>query len=318
MPGNSAITKTLERAGAGRARARSYRLQHFSFVLAVLVPLVAFFAIFWLYPIARGLWGSLTLWDAFNPEAPFVGLDNYVRAAGDPIFRASLRNTFVYALITVFFQTLLGLVLALAIDSSLRTRGLFRTIYFLPYITPVIATALLWKFLYQPSLGLFNQLLSLAHLPPQDWLLSTAQALPSIAFYSIWKNVGFTMVIFMAGLAGIPRDYMDAARVDGAGRWQLFRHVTLPLLRPTLIFVLVVRVIFSFQEFGPFYVMTDQGAGLPGGPNNSTIVLAIYQWLMAFRELQLGYGSAMGLILFLIILVVTFVQLRALRTRWEY
>jgi ABC-type sugar transport system permease subunit len=317
MRGTSAITKTRELAGA-RIRVRTYRSQQLAFVLSVLLPLMAFFVLFWLYPIGRGFWGSLTLWSAFDPEAPFIGVDNYTRAAGDPIFHASLRNTFVYALMTVSFQTVLGLALALAIDASLRRRGLFRTIYFLPYVTPVIATALIWKFLYLPSLGLFNQLLTLANLSSRDWLLSTTEALPSIALYSVWKNVGFSMVIFMAGLASIPRDYIDAAKVDGAGPWQVFRHVTLPLLRPTLLFVLVIRVIFTFQEFGPFFVMTSEGASLPGGPSNSTIVVAVYQWLMAFRELQLGYGAAMGMILFLIILVLTLVQLRTLRTRWEY
>jgi ABC-type sugar transport system permease subunit len=317
MRGTSAISKTRELAGA-RIRVRTYRSQQLAFVLAVLLPLMAFFVLFWLYPIIRGFWGSLTLWSAFDPEAPFIGVDNYTRAVADPIFHASLRNTFVYALMTVSFQTVLGLALALGVDASLRRRGLFRTIYFLPYVTPVIATALIWKFLYQPSLGLFNQLLTLANLSSHDWLLSTTEALPSIAFYSVWKNVGFSMVIFMAGLASIPRDYIDAAKVDGAGPWQVFRHVTLPLLRPTLLFVLVIRVIFTFQEFGPFFVMTSEGASLPGGPSNSTIVVAVYQWLMAFRELQLGYGAAMGMILFLIILVLTLVQLRTLRTRWEY
>lgn len=297
---------------------RAYRLAHLPFVLAVLVPLMAFFTLFWLYPIVRGFWGSLTLWHAFDPDAPFVGLDNYARAAGDAIFRTSLRNTFVYALMTVSFQTVLGLALALAIESSLRTRGFFRTIFFLPYVTPVIATALIWKFLYQPALGLVNQLLTLAGLPPQSWLLSTTQALPSIALYSIWKNVGFSVVIFIAGLSAIPRDYVDAAKVDGAVPWQVFRHITLPLLRPALVFVLVVRLIFTFQEFGPFFVMTSEEASLPGGPSNSTIVLSVYQWLMAFRELELGYGSAMGMIMFLILLVLTLSLLRTLRTRWEY
>jgi ABC-type sugar transport system permease subunit len=317
MRGTSAITKTRRPARAG-LRMRTYRSQQLAFVAAVLLPLMAFFVVFWIYPIVRGLWGSLTLWSAFNPEAPFIGLENYTRAAADSIFHASLRNSFVYSLMTVFFQTVLGLALALAVDASLRSRGLFRTIYFLPYVTPVIATALIWKFLYQPSLGLFNQVLTLANLPSQDWLLSTTEALPSIALYSVWKNVGFSMVIFMAGLASIPRDYIDAAKVDGAGGWQVFRHITLPLLRPTVLFVLVIRVIFSFQEFGPFFVMTSEGASLPGGPSNSTIVVAVYQWLMAFRELQLGYGAAMGTILFLILLVLTLVQLRTLRTRWEY
>jgi multiple sugar transport system permease protein len=185
-------------------------------------------------------------------------------------------------------------------------------------VTPVIATALVWKWLYQPSLGLLNQLLTLGDLPTQRWLISNDLALPSIAFYTIWKNVGFDMVIFLAGLTTIPHDYYDAAKVDGANRWQLFRNVTIPLLRPTFVFVLVTGIIFSLQVFGPIFVMSSAGDSLPGGPNNSTILVSVYQWLMAFRELELGYGSAMGMILFGIILILTLLQLRFLQTRWEY
>jgi multiple sugar transport system permease protein len=295
-----------------------FRFQTLPFVFAVLVPVLGLLAVFWFFPIVRGAWGSLTLWHAFRPEAPFIGLDHYTRAASDPVFHASLRNTFVYAAMTVTVQTVLGLALAVAIDSALRARGLFRTLYFLPFVTPIIATALVWQFLYQPTFGLFNQVLTWMGLPRQGWLLSIDQALASIAMFSVWKNVGFTMIIFMAALAGIPRQLTEAARVDGASGWQLFRRVTLPLLRPALVFVIVIRVILNFQEFGPFYVMTSESDGLPGGPGNATIVMAVYQWLVAFRELELGYGSAIGIILFVIVLVVTVIQLRALRTRWEY
>jgi multiple sugar transport system permease protein len=143
-------------------------------------------------------------------------------------------------------------------------------------------------------------------------------ALPSVAIYAIWKGVGFTMVIFMAGLTTIPQSYYDAAKVDGANRWHTFWRVTIPLLQSTFVFVLVTGIIGSLQVFGPIYVMSSTGDSLPGGPNNATMVVAVYQWLIAFRELELGYGSAMGLILFLIILALTLLQLRVLQTRWEY
>jgi multiple sugar transport system permease protein len=299
-------------------RASHPKAQQQLFLLAVLAPLAISFGLFWIYPAVRGFWGSFTLWRGFNPEAPFVGLQNYVRAFQDPIFRASLRNTFYYALLTVPANVILALLLALGVEASGRLRTFFRTIYFLPVVTPVIATALIWKWLYQPALGLINQLLTLADLPTQRWLLSTSLALISIALYSIWKNVGFNLVIFMAGLTAIPQDYYDAAKVDGANRWQLFWQITIPLLRSTFVFVLVTGVISSLQVFGPIFVMSSEGASLPGGPNNSTMVVSVYQWLTAFRELELGYGSAMGLILFLIILILTVLQLRVFRTRWEY
>lgn len=289
------------------------------FILTILIPLVISFALFWVYPVVRGFWGSFTQWRAFDPNAPFVGIQQYIKAFNDPIFRISLRNTFYYTVLTIPANVILALLLALAIEASGGARTAFRTVYFLPVVTSTIATALVWKWLYQPSLGLFNQLLTLASLPTQRWLLSPQLALPSIAIYSIWKNVGFTMVIFMAGLTTIPQSFYDAARVDGANRWQTFWHVTIPLLQPTFVFVLVTGVIGALQVFGPIYVMSAAaGDALPGGPNNSTMVVAVYQWLMAFRELELGYGSAMGLILFLIILALTLLQLRILQTRWEY
>ena len=316
--GSSTIDKTRALGRTWSARRSQYKLQQQIFVLTVLVPLIASFALFWIYPVLRGFWGSFTQWHGFDPNTPFIGLQNYIRAYNDPTFRVSLRNTFYYALLTMPTTLILALLLALAIEATGRLKALFRTIYFLPVVTSVIATALVWKYLYQPSLGLFNQLLTLAGLPPQRWLISNQLALPSIAVYSIWKSVGFSMVIFMAGLTTIPHSFYDAAKVDGANRWQAFWHVTLPLLRPTFIFSLVTGVIGSLQVFGPIYIMSSSGDSPPGGPGNSTMVVAVYQWLVAFRELDLGYGSAMGLILFLIILVLTLLQLRFLQTRWEY
>jgi multiple sugar transport system permease protein len=294
------------------------RFRHMPFAVGALFPILGVLGVFWFYPIVRGMWGSLTAWQAFQTEAPFIGLDHYVRATTDPVFLVSLQNTFVYAAMTVTAQTLLGLALAVGIDSLLRARGFFRSLYFLPFVTPIIATALVWQFLYQPTFGLFNQLLAVVGLPQQSWLLSLDQALASIAMFSVWKNVGFTMIIFMAALAGIPRHLIEAARVDGASGWQLFRRITLPLMRPALVFVVVIRVILNFQEFGPFFVMTSEGAALPGGPGNSTMVIAVYQWLVAFRELDFGYGSALGIILFLIVVLFTLVLLRVFRTKWEY
>jgi ABC-type sugar transport system permease subunit len=314
-----ATSQAGKRASTVRAWLGTQRAQRQLFILSVLVPVFACLLIFWVYPVIRGFWGSFTEWRAFNPNAPFVGMRQYTRAFRDPIFLISLKNTFYYAALTIPLNTALALLLALAFDASGGTRIFFRTVYFLPVVTSTIATALVWKWLYQPSLGLFNQLLTLLGLPTQRWLLSPKLALPSIAIYSIWKNVGFTMVVFMAGLTTIPTVYYDAAKVDGAGRWATFFRITVPLLQPTFVFVLVTGVISALQVFGPIYVMSAAaGDALPGGPNNATMVLAVYQWLMAFRELELGYGSAMGLILFLIILALTIIQLRLMRTRWEY
>ncbi len=288
------------------------------FVLNILVPLIVFFVAFFVYPVARGFWGSFTQWRGFQPKAPFIGLDQYARAIDDPIFRISLRNTIYFTVLSVPANLVLAFVLAVAIEGSGRYRTFYRMVYFLPVVTSTIATALVWKWLYQPSFGLFNQLLTLAGLPTQRWLISKTQALPCVAIYTIWKDVGFAMVIFMAGFGTIPEVYREAARVDGANRWHVLRHITIPLLQPTILFTLVTGVIGSLQVFGPIYILTSGSGTPPGGPSNATMAVAVYQWMMAFKHLELGFGSAMAMILFLIILVLTVLQLRVLRTRWEY
>jgi multiple sugar transport system permease protein len=164
-----------------------------------------------------------------------------------------------------------------------------------------------------------------SYMSPEQWRTddivpaSPSTALFAVVLYSVWKGLGYNIVIFMAGLSSIPTLFYEAARVDGANRWQQFRHITLPLLQPTMIFVVITGIISALQVYGPIYVMTvASGADQPGGPLNSTIVVAVYQWQVAFRELRLGYGAAMGIVLFLIILVITLMQSRFLRRRWEY
>ena len=298
---------------------RKQRTQQAIFASVILVPTVLAFIVFWIYPFIGGIWGGFTSWKAFDPHQPFVGLRQYRVLINDPIFITAFKNTFLYALLYLPAGIALALGLALAIEAtSVRLRSIFRMVYFLPVVTSTIATALIWNWLYQPSLGLFNQILRMLDLPTFSFLLSPRQALPSIVVYALWKNVGFNMVLFLAGLSSISRSYYDAAMVDGANRWQLFRNVTLPLLQPTMVFVVVTGVIGTLQVFGPVYIMSGGGDALPGGPANSTMVVSVYQWLVAFRELNLGYGSAMGVILFVIILILTLAQLRFLRTTWSY
>jgi ABC-type sugar transport system permease subunit len=288
------------------------------FILSVLAPMALVFALFWIYPILRGFWGSLTLWRAFDPNAPFVGWRHYQNLLNDPIFLTALKNTAYYAALYLPAAIVLALIFAMAIEATGGMRSFFRMLYFIPVVTSTIATALIWTWLYQPSFGLFNQILQILHLPPQSYLNSTSQALPSIVFYALWKNLGFNIVLFIAGLTAIDGTLYDAAKVDGANRWQTFWRITLPLLQPVMAFVIVTGVIGALQVFGPIYVMSATGGGLPGGPANSTMVVSVYQWMMAFRELELGYGSAMGVVLFVIILLLTLVQIGFLRTRWEY
>jgi multiple sugar transport system permease protein len=315
----AAVSIPNSRRSEGR---NTFRRNQQIFVWSVILPMLAFFIIFYAYPIIAGFAGSTTNWQAFqNPEArQFIGLQNYERLLRDPVFLASLWNTFRYALIYMPIAIVLSLACALAINAAGRLAGFFRTVYFLPVVTSVIATALIWSVgFYQPRYGLFNQMLTMIGLPQQPFLRSPDTALLSVIIYAVWKNLGYDIVIFMAGLSAIPGTFYEAAHVDGATRWQTFRHITLPLLRPTMVFVIITGIINSLQVYGPIYIMTvASGADKPGGPLNSTIVVSVYQWQVAFGELQLGYGAAMGIVLFLIILGVTLIQSRLLRRNWEY
>jgi len=289
-----------------------------AFVLVVMLPLVAAFLLFWVYPIVAAFVNSFTLWRGFHAEQPFIGLGNYMRAFQDPIFTRALANTFAFVAMSLPLGVVGGLLIALMVNAAGGLRDVFRVIYFIPVVTSTIASAFVWLYLYQPQIGLFNQILNMVNLPSQRWLLSIGQALPAIVVFTTWQGLGFTMVLFLAGLTAIDRTYYDAAKVDGANNWQVFWGITLPLLRPTLTFVTVTGVINGLQIFGPVFIMTSIGDSPPGGPANSTMLVVVYQWLTAFRELELGYGAAMGIILLVIILILTLIQLRGLRTRWEY
>ena len=214
-----------------------------------------------------------------------------------------------------------GLFLAMLVNVAGRLKDLFRMIYFFPVVTSVIATAFVWRYLYQPRFGIFNTILEAFSSRANVAARSQAGA-HSIVLFTAWQSIGLNMVWFMAGLSTIDGTYYDAARVDGENRWQSFRHVTLPLLRPTFAFVSITSMINALQIFAPVYIMTSSGLtsgeSPPGGPSNSTMVIVLFQWLTAFKELNLGYGAAMGVILLIMILVFTLLQFRFFRTKWEY
>jgi multiple sugar transport system permease protein len=291
-------------------------------MVTTLAPLLVSYLLFWIYPIVATFFYSFTNWQGFQKQISFIGLENYARAFTDPIFTRSLGNTVVFSLMYLPLVTLGGLLLAMLVEAAGRLKDFFRMIYFFPVVTSVIATAFVWRYLYQPRVGIFNTILEALGLEGQMWLLDTHQALASIVLFAAWQSVGLNMVWFMAGLSTIDHTYYDAAVVDGASGRQSFWFITLPMLRPTFAFVVITSVINAFQIFGPVYIMTSSGLtsgeSPPGGPANSTMVVVLYQWLTAFRELNLGYGAAMGVILLLIILGLTLVQFRFFRTKWEY
>lgn len=289
------------------------------FMVATFVPLAVVLGLFWVYPLVLGLWGGFTDWRGFVREQPFVGIANYRQLFGDALFLRSLQNSAMFTLLYVPLAIVLALSVAMAVEASGRLRALYRTVYFLPFVTSITATALIWAWLYQPSFGLFNQILSLLGLPEQLFLRSPRQALPSIVGYQLWKELGFNMVMFIAGLAAIDRSYYEAARVDGASPLQLFWRITIPLLQPTFALLLITNMVWGLQVFGPVFVMSASAVNEPpGGPLNSTITVSVYQWQIAFRQLRLGYGAAIGSVVFTITLLITLLQSRLLRRDWEY
>jgi multiple sugar transport system permease protein len=274
-----------------------------------LAPSVVIIAVFVVFPIFFSLFLSFHEWAILTPEKPFVGLANFQRMFTSPEFWVSLRNTLVYTAGVVPIGAAASLGLALLLDRAVVGSGFFRTAFFLPVITSIIAIAVVWLWVYDDNNGLFNAVLRVVGLPPVRWLTSTKTALLSLIIMTVWKNAGYHMVIFLAGLQGIPESLHEAAIIDGATPVQRFRHITWPLLVPTTIFVLITNTIFTFQVFGPIYVMTG------GGPVRSTSVIVYYLYQRAFEFQEMGYASAVAWIIFLILIAMTVFQLRISRRR---
>lgn len=277
-----------------------------------LAPSFAGFLVFVLLPVVAALAISFTDWNLLSPPR-WVGLHNYqALVTTDPIFGQVLRNTLLFTVGTVPARVVLSLLLAVLLNQAVRGISLFRTAYFMPVVAPVVATALVWVWIFNGNFGLLNYgLLRLGVANPPSWLTSTAWALPAIMIFSVWKNVGFTSIIYLAGLQSIPYELYEAASVDGAGRLAKLRHVTIPMVSPTTFFVLIISVIFAFQVFEESFVMTS------GGPANATntIVFDIFQ--TAFKYSSMGSAAALAWILFAILIVVTLVQLLVQR-RWVH
>lgn len=280
----------------------------------LLVPLVFFLAIR-IAPALSSLYISLHEWNIVSNERPFVGLANFRFLLGDPRFGKAVVNTVRYVLVGIPAQIVLGLGLALALQRTKRFRGLFRALYFLPFVTPVVAAAWVWQWMYSRNFGPLNQLLLALHLPPQPFLTRPDQALYAVTAMVVWQYLGFQVVIFLAGLEAIPRVYYEAAEVDGAAGWRLFRHVTIPLLNPTLVFSIVYGTIVYLQLFTQVLNMTflDQG-----GPLASTLTVVLYVYQLGFQRFKMGEAAAATTVLFGLILIVTLLQMRALSRPVEY
>jgi ABC-type sugar transport system permease subunit len=270
------------------------------------------FVVFIFGPTLTSLGLSLTSWDLLTP-AIFVGLRNYAELLfRDPLFGLSLRNTLYFAVLAIPAVLVVSLALALALNQPLRGVKVYRTIYFIPVVCSMVAVSVIWKWLFNTEYGLLNSAIRAVGLAPVNWLGNSAVAMPSVVLLNTWKFAGYDMVIFLAGLQGIPEHLYDAAKVDGANRWQAFWRITLPLLSPSILFIVVLSVIGSFQVFDQVYLMTQ------GGPGNATLVYNFYLYQNAFLYLKMGYASAMAYVLVGIIFVITLVQVRYLGRRVVY
>lgn len=271
-------------------------------LLFVLPALVGTF-IFIIIPIISSFALSFTEWDLLN-DITFVGLDNYKSVLSEPEFLQILINTFVYAISTTVFAVIIPLIIASILNAKIRGAEAFKTIYFLPFITPAVVIAIVWAWIFDPNIGLVNNLLNTHY----SWLYSTKLAMPILIFISVWKLIGYNVVLFLTGFSTINQDVYEAAKIDGANNKQTFLKITVPLLKPTIYFVTTVTAISSFQIFDLIYVMTQ------GGPAGSTdvIVYSIYKY--AFEYFDIGKSCALAYILFVIILVLALIQKKFQKT----
>ena len=274
-----------------------------------LSPTLLVFGVFVLFPILFSFYLSFTQWNLFGGEAAFVGLDNYARMADDPEFWQTFANTGVYTVGTVPLNMALALAAAFFLHQQVIGKRFLRAAFFSPVVISAVAAAVVWRWVFDPNLGLANVALEALGLTAVNWTNSPAAAMTALIIVGVWKSFGVNMILFSAGLAGIPPHYYEAARIDGAGGWQRFWHITLPLLAPTTLFVLVLSMIGSFQVFDIVFVLTN------GGPLGATKVLVYYLYEHAFKFFDMGYASAVAYALFAVLFVLTLVQIRAFRDR---
>jgi ABC-type sugar transport system permease subunit len=300
MTASTLVSKRAKKAGGPRGAEKR-------FIITALVPAILFYLIFRFYPVGQALYMSLFDYQLMRKVNPFIGLRNYVTILTDALFIKVIWNTFYFAFGTAIFITLLAFIMAVILNPIRRGNATLRLIYYLPTVTSAIAISTIWLFLYQQQFGLINQVLSMMSLPRVAWLTTPTMAMPSLIIMSVWGGVGFSMVILIAGLRGIPVEYYDAAAIDGASTWQRVWYITLPLVSPIITFVFLTGLIDGFNIFQSVYIMTR------GGPLDSTRVLALHIYEYAFKRMWIGQASAMAFVMFAIVIGITIFQLRLQR-----
>jgi len=269
----------------------------------LLVPVLVFFLVFQYYPILKSVALSFMEYGLLRPETPWIGLENYVRQFQDPLFLSALWNTLVFVAVAVVLGVALALLLAVLVEQTGRWAKVYRTLYFIPVVTSLLATSMIFRWLYASN-GLINFVLIYFGLEPQAWLLSEALALPSLVALTIWKNLGFDLILFSAALQAIPQNFYEASSLEGASPWQNFWYLTLPQVQPIMVLVSITAVIRSFQVFTIVLAMTQ------GGPINATRTLVYHIYEQGIQYDEMGYASAAAVILLVIVAVLTYGQMR--------
>lgn len=275
-----------------------------------ITPFLIMFLIFWIWPIIQSFRISLTDWDGFTPSK-FIGFENYLKLLKDNNFITALKNTVLAALVYLVFVVVLSLILGIFLGlMDLRFRNFFRTSYFLPVTMSLVVVATIFQLIYSRTGGLLNNnILKLLNLPPVDWLGNSKLALWSIVGLRVWRNTGYYSIFIIAGLQNIPKNLYEAAMVDGATMWDCIKRITLPLLRPMILYVIVVSSIWAFQLFDEPWVLTK------GGPANATLTMAMILYRNSFKYYKLGYGAAISYILTLLMIIFSLIQMRVFRRR---
>src|SRR3954462_4639122 len=300
-------------AARPRAKRRTRRINaETRAAMLFLLPATIGFVVFYAWPALRGFYLSFTNFDLLRNDGDWVGLDNYRTMLGDTLFWNALWITTKYVVINITVQTVLALGIAVLMH-RLTQSVIVRSVVLLPWLVPNAVLALLWMWMLDPNLGIVNHWLNAIGISSQGFLGSEGQVIPTIAGINIWKNMGYTALLLFGGLVMIPRSYYEAASLDGASEWRMFRTVTLPLLRPVLALVLVVSVIGSFQIFDTVQIATGGFGGQPGGPGNASRVLYLYIFQQAFEFNALGYAAALSVALIVLLVIVAAVQMRLLR-----
>ncbi len=273
-------------------------------IIVAMSGLLIYNIMFFIGPLIYSIYGSFLEWNPIVGEKSWTGLSNYKQIFISPIFKTSLVNTVYFTVAGVVLKTLLGLVLAVLINAIIKFKSTIRGIYFLPVIMPLVAVSIVWEWIYHPRIGLLNMLLAAFGIVGKNWLTDPTLALPSVIAMTVWKDVGYATIIFIAAILNVSQEVYEAAEIDGANPYQMFRKITIPLVKPTIIFILVTSVISYFQSFIQIMIMTE------GGPNNSTSVISLLIFNEAFTKYRFGYASALSMVLFVIIMIITFLQFK--------